>query len=273
MTAFLRPQRTTGRRRWVGAVAAAAALTLSLVPAQAEDAHSYADHVKAVLARILGRRDFKPEAGCDEPRACETLLQRLRGGTFRVIEPNERSDAPDMPSYLRLRQKCRELDLAHMGVASHRLTATRNFAIYRLELAAPQARRHEILVFRAQHYVKAADPRVPGDGPEDETSVWPGTFVAIDVPRCRVLANAIAEEGDRFAKHIPVNEDEHLSEIVQIDDGFFVLNLAPIIAGREPEEAWWYKLELAEWGGFRDTDPHKRRPTYAFTYKPPGEEH
>ena len=254
---------TPSRRRWLHRLSVAAMFCLSLAPAaRADDADLYARHASDVLARLLEHRDFKPDPECTPLERCEDLLARLRGGAFRVLAPSEQSDAPDMPSYRRLRQRCRNFDLAHIGVARHRLTATRNFAAYKLE--TPN-RVSEVIIFRAEHYV-AADAQ--GEASAAEPATWPGGFVAVGVAHCRVLATTTAEEGDRYAKHNPVAADEHLSELVTIDGKLFVLNLVPVIAGHEPKRAWWYKLSLSEWGSLATFDQQRHRPHYEFGYRP-----
>jgi hypothetical protein len=232
--------------------------------ARAEDAEAYAQHAGAILARLLDQRDFKPEPECAPVERCEGLLAHLRDGAFRILAPSEQSDAPDMPSYRRLRQKCRNVDLVHIGVARHRLTATRNFAAYKLGRETV-TRLGEVMIFRAEHYV-AADAH--GQATDAQPAAWPGAFVAVAVVRCRVLATATVEEGDRYAKHNPVAADEHLSELLVIDGRVFVLNLVPVIAGHEPKRAWWYKLSLSEWGTFATFDRQRHQPHYEFSYRP-----
>ena len=255
--------------RWVvpggrGLRLLAAAVTFSLslaAAARADDANLYAKHAGEILARLLDQRDFKPEPECAPVERCEALLARLRAGAFDILAPSEQSDSPDLPSYRRLRQKCRNVDLVHIGVARHRLTATRNFAAYKLE---PTRRLGEVMIFRAEHYV-AGDARASDAQP----ATWPGAFVAVGIAHCRVLATATVEEGDRYAKHNPVAADEHLSELLMIDGQLFVLNLVPVIAGHEPKRAWWYKLSLSEWGALATFDQQRHRPHYEFSYRPP----
>ncbi len=245
-------------------LALAAGLWLSFAPAaQAEEGTVYAQHASEVLAHLLENRDFKPEPECAPLAYCETLLARLRAGAFRVLAPSEQSDSPDLPSYVRLRHKCRSFDLVHIGV-HHRLTATRNFATYKLGAEA-SGRPGDVLIFRAEHYI-AADAQ--GRADEAQAATWPGAFVAIAVTRCRVLVTDTIEEADRYAKHNPVAADEHLSELLVIDGRLFVINLVPVIAGHEPKRAWWYKLSLSEWGTLATFDPQHHRPRYEFSYRP-----
>jgi hypothetical protein len=242
-----------------------AGLWLCLAPAaRAEEGDAYAQRASEILAHLLEHRDFKPEPECAPVTSCEGLLARLRTGAFRVLAPSEQSDSPDLPSYLRLRRKCRSFDLVHIGVARHRLTATRNFATYKL---APESagRLGEVMIFRAEHYI-GVDAQ--GRGVEAQTATWPGAFVAVAVTRCRVLATDTIEEADRFAKHNPVAADEHLSELLMIDGRLFVINLVPVIAGHEPKRAWWYKLSLSEWGTLATVDRQRHRPHYEFSYRP-----
>jgi hypothetical protein len=229
--------------------------------ARADDADLYAKHAGEILARLLDQREFKPEPECAPVERCEALLARLRAGAFHIVAPSEQSDSPDLPSYRRLRQRCRNVDLVHIGVARHRLTATRNFAAYKLEASRSLG---EVMVFRAEHYV-AGDASTSDAQP----ATWPGAFVAVGVTRCRVLATATVEEGDRYAKHNPVASDEHLSELLMIDGQLFILNLVPVIAGHEPKRAWWYKLSLSEWGPLATFDRQHHRPHYEFSYRPP----
>jgi len=246
-------------------LALVAGLWLSLAPAaRAEEGTAYAQHASEVLAHLLENRDFKPEPECAPLAYCETLLTRLRAGAFRVLAPSELSDSPDLPSYLRLRRKCRSFDLVHIGVARHRLTATRNFATYTL---GPEGsgRPGDVLIFRAEHFIPAD---AQGRAAEAQPATWPGAFVAIAVKRCRVLVTDTIEEADRYAKHNPVAADEHLSELLMIDGRLFVINLVPIIAGHEPKRAWWYKLSLSEWGALTTFDPQHHRPRYEFSYRP-----
>jgi hypothetical protein len=240
-------------------------LWLCLAPAaRAEEGEAYAERASEILAHLLDQRDFKPEPECAPVAQCERLLARLRAGAFRVLAPSEQSESPDLPSYVRLRHKCRSLDLVHIGVARHRLTATRNFATYKL---GPETagRLGEVMIFRAEHFI-AADAQ--GRAAEAQPAAWPGAFVAVAVPRCRVLATDTIEEADRYAKHNPVAADEHLSELLLIDSRLFVINLVPVIAGHEPKRAWWYKLSLSEWGTLATFDGQRHRPHYEFSYRP-----
>jgi hypothetical protein len=239
----------------------AATCWLSLTGGAWADDDAYAKRAGEILTRLLDHRDFKPEPECAPVERCEALLARLRVGAFQILAPSEQSDSPDLPSYRRLRQRCRNVDLVHIGVARHRLTATRNFAAYKLETTR---RLGEVMIFRAEHYV-AGDARASDEQP----ATWPGAFVAVGVVRCRVLATSTAEEGDRYAKHNPVAADEHLSELLMIDGELFVLNLVPVIAGHEPKRAWWYKLSLSEWGTLATFDQQRHRPHYEFSHRPP----
>ena len=252
-------------RRMLLALVAGLWFSLGLeATARADESAAYAGHASEVLTHLLENRDFKPEPECAPVAYCEMLLTRLRAGAFRVLAPSEQSDSPDLPSYLRLRHKCRSFDLVHIGVARHRLTATRNFAAYKL---GPEAsgRLGDVLIFRAEHFI-AADAQ--GRAAEVQPATWPGAFVAIAVTRCRVLVTDTIEEADRYAKHNPVAADEHLSELLLIDGRLFVINLVPIIAGHEPKRAWWYKLSLSEWGTLATFDPRHHRARYEFTYRP-----
>jgi hypothetical protein len=247
-------------------LALVAGLWLCLAPAaRADDGEAYAKRAGEILARLLEQRDFKPEPECAPIAYCENLLARLRAGAFRVLAPSEQSDAPDLPSYLRLRRKCRNFDLVHIGVARHRLTATRNFATYKL---GPETagRLGEVMIFRAEHYIPAG---AQGRDAEAPAATWPGAFVAVAVTRCRVLATDTIEEADRYAKHNPVAPDEHLSELLMIDGRLFVINLVPVIAGHEPKRAWWYKLSLSEWSTLGSFDRQRHRQHYEFSYRPP----
>ena len=242
-----------------------AGLWLLLTPAaQAQDSDAYAKRASEILAHLLDQRDFKPEPECAPVADCQRLLARLKEGSFRILAPSEQSDSPDLPSYLRLRHKCRSLDLFHIGVARHRLTATRNFATYRL---GPETvgRLADVMIFRAEHYI-AVDPQ--GEAASAQPATWPGAFIAIGVTRCRVLTTDTIEEADRYAKHNPVAADEHLSELLVIDGHLFVINLVPVIAGHEPKRAWWYKLSLSEWGALGTFDGRHHRPRYEFSYRP-----
>jgi hypothetical protein len=246
-------------------LALVAALWLCVTSAaRAEEGEAYAQRASGILAHLLDQRDFKPEPECAPVAQCERLLAQLRGGVFRILAPSEQSASPDLPSYVRLRHKCRSLDLVHIGVARHRLTATRNFATYKL---GPETagRLGEVMIFRAEHFI-AADAQ--GQAGEAQPAAWPGAFVAVAVPRCRVLATDTIEEADRYAKHNPVAADEHLSELLLIDGRLFVINLVPVIAGHEPKRAWWYKLSLSEWGTLATFDRQRHRPHYEFSYRP-----
>ncbi|HEV2546939.1 MAG TPA: hypothetical protein VGU20_06355 [Stellaceae bacterium] len=246
-------------------LALVAGLCLCLAPAaRADESEAYAKRASEILDHLLDERDFKPEPECAPLAECERLLARLRAGVFRVLAPSEQSQSPDLPSYLRLRRKCRSLDLVHIGTARHRLTATRNFATYKL---APETagRLGEVMIFRAEHFI-AAD--MQGQAAEAQPAAWPGAFVAVSVPRCRVLATDTIEEANRYAKHNPVAADEHLSELLLIDGRLFVINLVPVIAGHEPKRAWWYKLSLSEWGTLATFDRQRHRPHCEFSYRP-----
>src|ERR1700736_288983 len=119
--------------RWL-AVGFAAAVWCGAAAVRAQDAGGYSERVKAVLARVMAGREFKPGAGCDKIELCGQLIKQLRAGDFSVVEPIERSERPDMPSYRRIRQKCAKVDPLHLRAARHINVATRNFAMYRLDV-------------------------------------------------------------------------------------------------------------------------------------------
>lgn len=257
------------QRRWRLRVAIAAALVAApLAGSEADEAPSYAERTKTVILGLLSGRDFAPEAGCEPAAPCMALLARLRAGDFAVVEPVERSDRPDMPSYLRTRKQCPRLDPARITAGHRVFAATRNFAAYRLDAPQRGRRGDEILVFRAQHYILLDGRRgaaASADGPE---TLLPGTFMAVSVPSCRLLAAARAEDGDWFAKHNVVEDGDHASELLRVDGRYVVLNLAPIAAPRQPKPNWWYMLELWDLGARADADLRQQRRVYSFGYKP-----
>ena len=249
-----------GRMRLAVAAAflALAARGIALAAA-AEDAPSYGERAKAIIMQLVSGRAFKPERGCDRPSPCGAMLAALRSGKFAVVEPSEHADRADLPSYLAFRKRCPSLDLAHVKESHRTYTATRNFAIYSLD--APGG---EIVVFRAQHFV-AAEGKPRGNEP---TAPWPGAYTAISLPSCRVLSTALAEDGDRFARHNKIDDADHASELLKIDDHYVVLNLVPIAGAAQPRESWWYNLELWDLGPRADADLRHQRRVYSFSYKP-----
>lgn len=252
------------RRRWLGAAFAAALAAAPLAGSEAQEAPSYGERTKAVILALLADRDFAPEAGCAPLAPCAALLQQLRAGEFDVVEPAERSTRADMPSYLRVRRRCPGLDPARITAAHRTFAATRNFAAYRLDA---DRRNDELLVFRAQHYVQLGAGAIAraADGP---ATLMPGTFIALDLPSCRLRAVARAEDGDWFAKHNTVGDADHASELLRIAGSYVVLNLTPIAAPRQPKESWWYSLELWDLGPHADADLRQQRRVYTFGYKP-----
>lgn len=254
------------RRAAMGAMLALAALCTE-ASAAAEDAPTaptYGERAKAAILDLVAGRVFKPERGCDRPASCAPLLAALRAGKFSVVEPREHSDRADMPSYLALRQRCPSLDLAHVKTQHRLYTATRNFAMYYLDL--PRAGSgDEVVIFRAQHFI-AVEGRPRGN---EATAPWPGAFTAISLPSCRMLSTALAEDGDRFARHNKIEDADHASELLKINDRYVVLNLVPIAGERQPKERWWYDLELWDLGPRADADLHHERHVYSFSYKPP----
>jgi hypothetical protein len=242
-------------------------LALPLGTATADDAPAYGARAKATIVQLLSGREFKEESGCDRSEPCASLLARLRRGDFAVVEPTERSERPDMPSYLSARKHCPKLDLAHVVAAHRTFTATRDFAIYRLDLPRATRGGDEVLIFRAQHYVMRDGKRASGDG-DEPVAFWPGNFVAFGLPSCRFLSIALAEDGDRFAKHNAIDEADYASELLKIGDRYFVINLDPIAGPRQPKETWWYALQLWDLGSHADADRRKQRHVYSFGYKP-----
>jgi len=257
------------------ALVVAMLLAVASGPAAAEEAWAgetsgYEQHVKATLQRIISGREFKPGTGCSDNLQklgiCAALIARLRSGNFTVFEPMEQSDRADMPSYRRIRNKCSRLDPLHLRASHHITVATRNFAMYKLDVPKHLIGGDEILVFRAQHYLisdngpvyKGADARV----------IWPGQFVAIGFPSCRQFSNATAQEGDHLAKHNIVGPDDYLTELVKIGDHYFVLNLDPVAGPNQPKVVWWYDLELWDWGPHADADLRHARRVYGFSYRP-----
>lgn len=255
------------QRTWL-ALALSAVLLAAPAAAATDDSAAYAERVKAVIAHLLERRDFKPEAGCDDASVCADLMARLRAGAFEVIAPEERSERADMPTYLKVRRTCRGLDLTHIVAAHRRSTATRNFALYRLDVARPGRKGEQVLVFRAQHYVATDGQRAGNDEADEPRVVSPGAFIAFGFPSCRMLANAVSTEGDWFAKHNMIDDDDHVSELLRLGDHFFILNLEPIAGPAQARDTWWYALELWDWGARADADLRKRRHIYSFSYRP-----
>jgi hypothetical protein len=202
----------------------------------------------------------------DKLKLCAAIITRLRSGAFSVIEPIEQSDSANMPSYRRIRNKCSRLDPLHLKAAHHINVATRNFAMYKLDVPKAYTRGDEILVFRGQHYVVADDGPI-AKGP-DARVVWPGQFVAVGLPSCRQFSNATAQEGDRLAKHNIVGPNDYLSELVKIGDRYYVLNLDPVAGPNQPKVMWWYDLELWDWGTHADADLRHARHVYGFSYRP-----
>jgi hypothetical protein len=250
--------------KWL-AIGFAAALICAPAVARAEDDAGYGDRVKAVVARVMANREFKPGAGCDKIELCSVLIRQLRAGDFSVIEPIERSERPDMPSYRRIRQKCAKVDPLHLRASHHINVATRNFAMYRLDVPKQTIGGDEILVFRGEHYLPVDRP---AGASRDERAVWPGMFVAVGYPSCRQFSNATAQEGDRLARHNSVNENDFLSELVKIGSRYFIINLDPIAAPNQPRAVWWYDLELWDWGPRADADLRHGRHVYSFSYRP-----
>jgi hypothetical protein len=264
-------QGIVGRARpWLALVLAAALLAAAPGAALAEEASAYQARVKATLLRIIAGREFKPTVGCSDNlkklQVCAGLIERLRSGAFTVFEPIEQSDHADMPSYRRLRNKCSKIDPAHLRASHHITVATRNFAMYKLDVPKRMIGGDEILVFRAQHYL-ISDNGPIAKGP-DARVIWPGQFVAVGYPSCRQFSNATAQEGERLAKHNVIGPDDYLSELVKIGDRYFVLNLDPVAGPNQPKVVWWYDLELVDWGVHADADLRHDRRTYGFSYRP-----
>lgn len=242
-----------------------------------EAAASYADRVRSTLLHLLQGRDFKPNVGCsnvpkEDPQLCASLMAKLRAGDFDVLVPDERSTKPDMPSYLRARKKCRKLDFVHIETHAGAITtpalATRNFGIYKLDIANDRSQGDEVLVFRAQHYVMGVGDEVVKDDKGNPMPASPGQFVAFALPSCRVLATAIADEGDWGNARVDVRPDEWLSEFLKIGREYFVINVVPITGSKQEPSQWYYDLELWDWGAHADADARHRRHLYTFVYKP-----
>jgi hypothetical protein len=184
------------------------------------------------------------------------------------VAPDERSDRPDLPSYLRARRRCPRLDPARVTVAHHVFAATRSFAAYHLDLPQRDRRSQDVVIFRAQHYVALDGRRQLAAASTAPAALLPGTFVAIDLSTCRFLATAPAEDGDWFAKHNAVGEDDHASELLRLDGRYVVLNITPVAAPRQPKASWWYTLELWDFGPHADADLRHQPRLYSFGYKP-----
>jgi hypothetical protein len=258
-----------GKRRyaWLGIGLLAALLAAPLARAKADEAPSYAENAKATIAALLNGRAFAPEEGCNAGGVCTTLLAKLRAGDFSVVTPVERSDRPDLPSYLSARKHCPGLDPLRISAAHRVYAATRGFAAYRIELTGPGRRRDEILVFRGEHYAML-DGRHPAAAAEGGATLMPGTFVAMAPRGCRLLSSARAEDGDWLAKHNVIGESDHASELLKIGERYVVLNLAPIAGPQQPRASWWYTLELWDLGPRLDADRRHDRHVYSFGYKP-----
>ena len=137
-------------RALIGAALAAALLALAPGSSRADE-QGYADRARATIMQLLDGRDFAPETGCGGAAPCAALMAKLRAGDFSVVPPEERSDKPDLPSYLRLRRQCRGHDPLRITAAHRVYAATRDFAAYRLDLPGPGKRHDEELLFRAEH--------------------------------------------------------------------------------------------------------------------------
>jgi uncharacterized protein YecT (DUF1311 family) len=248
-----------------------------------EPATSYVDRVKSTLLHLLQGRDFEPSVGCrsnvpkEDPQLCASLMAKLRAGDFDVLVPDERSTKPDMPSYRRARKKCRKLDFVHIETHAGAMTtpalATRNFGIYKLDIANDRSHGDEVLVFRAQHYVMGIGDEVVRDDNGDPIPAWPGRFVAFALPSCRTLSIAIADEGDWGNAGVDVRPGEWLSELLKIGQEYFVINIVPIAGSKEERSQWYYNLELWNWGAHADADARHQRHLYAFVYKPAATPH
>jgi hypothetical protein len=262
-------RRNAGWRRARLSLGLAVGLLASpLAPAVADEAPAYGSRAKATIMQLVAGREFKAESGCDRSEPCASLLARLRTGDFAVVEPAERSDRPDMPSYLKARKRCPKLDLARVVAAHRTFTATRSFAIYRLDLPRPAKGSDEVLIFRAQHYVMLEGKGPAAEDGDESVAFWPGNFVAFGVPSCRFLSIALAEDGDRFAKHNALDDTDYASELLKLGDRYFVVNLDPIAGPHQAKETWWYALQLWDLGTHADADRRKQRHVYSFGYKP-----
>lgn len=253
------------RRAGLGLCLGLALLSSSQGAAMAQDEPSYAEQAKATIIQLLANRAFKPQSGCDRGAPCAGLMAELRAGQFTVVEPAEQSDRADMPIYLRARKTCSRLDPAQVVLSHHTFRATRDFAIYRLDLARAGRRHGEILVFRGLDYV-ARDGASAADG--RQTPLLPGAFVVFSLPGCRFLATVPAEDGDRFAKHNVVETGDHASELIRLDDRYFVINLTPVAGPRQDKAIWWYTLDLWDLG-ITTAAPRRLQPhDYSFAYRP-----
>ncbi|HZB93078.1 MAG TPA: hypothetical protein VE397_16655 [Stellaceae bacterium] len=246
---------------------AAALLIAPLASAKADVAPDYAARAKTTIAALIKGRDFAPEDGCGDREACSALLAKLRAGDFAVIAPVERSQRPDLPSYLSARKRCPGLDPLRITVAHRVYAATRGFASYRVDLTGKGTRKEEILVFRAEHYVLEDRNPASGGGGGGPT-LMPGTFVAVALRGCRLLSTARAEDGDWLAKHNAIGDSDHASELLHVGESYYVLNLAPIAGPEQPKASWWYTLELWDLGPHLDADRRHQRRVYSFGYKP-----
>jgi hypothetical protein len=252
----------TGRVRLAAAVAILALALGARPSAAADDLPSYGERAKTAILQLVAGHAFRPERGCDHPSPCGPMLAALRAGKFVVVEPREHADRADLPGYLAFRRRCPSLDLAHVKESHRTYTATRNFAIYYLD--APGGASEQIVIFRAQHFV-ALEGKPRGNEP---TAPWPGAYTSISLPGCRVLSTALAEDGDRFARHNKIDDADHASELLKMDNRYVVLNLVPIAGAAQPKESWWYDLELWDLGPRADADLRKQRRVYSFSYKP-----
>lgn len=255
------------RRAWLG-LGLAALLLAAAGAARADGADAYAARARATIADLLRGRAFAPEEGCADETACGALLARLDAGDFTVIAPVERSDRPDLPLYLGERKRCRGIDPATIVAGHRRYAATRGFAVYRIDLPGKGQRGEEVLVFRAEHYVRRDAGRASGAADAGQAPLMPGTFVAMSLRGCQLLATARAEDGDWLARHNVIGDADHASELIRIGDSYFVLNLAPIAGPDQPKDSWWYTLELWDLGPRLDADRRHQQHVYAFGYRP-----
>ena len=254
-------------RALIGAGLAAALLALTPASSRADEP-GYADRARATILQLLDGRDFAPETGCAGGAPCAALMAKLRAGAFSVVAPEELSEKPDLPSYLLLRRQCRGLDPLRITAAHRVYAATRDFAAYRLELPGPGKRRDEVLLFRAEHYVRLEAGRSLASAASEPMALMPGTFVALAPRGCRLLSSARAEDGDWLAKHNVIGDSDHASELIALAGRYFVLNLAPIAGPRQPKPSWWYTLELWDLGPRLDADRRHQSRVYSFGYKP-----
>lgn len=189
-------------------------------------AQGFRDGAVSVLRETFAKYSVQPEQPCPDGSQCQLLLMRLKLGQLIFLSPIERSQAAkELHTYQSIRQHCRSVNFEAAEIGHVFVRARSNFALYRLLEPSSATGNQAIYIFRAEDYVspKIADFQVDG------------MLVAFGYPSCRERGRVpVYKDSTVTQEPDSVQPDLSLSEIIRVENRFYVLNLSRILERVSP---------------------------------------